>query len=200
VVDDAQRAGITVAAHDSLAVTAGASFSGEAEKIAESGAQAVVYAGGNDAGAAGLWQTLYRADPGLLLFGTSALADESFTSQIGAAAGSTYITTPVLPPALYPFPAERVLSEYRRNFGSAAGAYALYGYEAMSVVLVAIARAGAHGNDRQTVINRFFAVRNRRSVLGRYSIRANGETTLSRYGVDRVAAGRPVFSRAIDVR
>jgi branched-chain amino acid transport system substrate-binding protein len=200
VVGDAQRAGITVAAHDSLAVAAGASFSGEAEKIAESGAQAVFYAGGNDAGAASLWQALYHADPGLLLLGANPLADESFTSQIGAAAEGTFLTTPALPPALYPFPAERVLSEYRRNFGSAAGAYALYGYEAMSVVLLAISEAGAHGNDRQTVINRFFAIRNRRSVLGRYSIQPNGETTLSRYGVDRVAGGRPVFSHAIDVR
>jgi branched-chain amino acid transport system substrate-binding protein len=70
----------------------------------------------------------------------------------------------------------------------------------MSVALLAIGEAGAHGNDRQTVIDRFFAIRNRRSVLGRYSVQANGETTLSRYGVDRVAAGRPVFSRVIDVR
>jgi branched-chain amino acid transport system substrate-binding protein len=200
VVGDAEQAGLTVAAHDSLAVTAGAGFSGEAEKIAESGARAVFYAGGNDAGAAGLWRALFHADPGLLLLGTNALADESFTSQIGAAAGSTYLTTPALLPALYPFPAERVLSEYRRRFGSEGGASALYGYEAMSVALLAISKAGAHGNDRQTVINRFFATSNRRSVLGRYSIQANGETTLSRYGVDRVARGRPVFSRAIDVR
>jgi branched-chain amino acid transport system substrate-binding protein len=200
VIGDARRTGLTVAGHDSLAVTAGASFSGEAEKVAESGAKAVFYAGGNDAGVAALWQALSHADPGLLLLGANALADESFTSQIGSAAASTYLTTPALPPALYPAPAERVLSEYRRNFGSDAGAYALYGYETMSVVLQAIGEAGAHGNDRQTVINRFFAVRDRRSVLGRYSIQANGETTLSRYGVDRVAAGRPVFSRAIDVR
>jgi branched-chain amino acid transport system substrate-binding protein len=197
---DAQRAGLAVVGQDSLAVTAGASFSGEAEKIAASGAQAVFYAGANDAGTAGLWQALYRADPGLLLLGTNALADAAFTSQIGAAAASTHLTTSALPPAHYPFPADRVLGDYRRHFGREPGAYALYGYEAMSVVLLAIGAAGAHGNDRQTVIDRFFAIRNRRSVLGRYSIQANGETTLSRYGVDRVAGGRPVFSHAIDVR
>jgi branched-chain amino acid transport system substrate-binding protein len=200
VTGDAQRAGVTVAAHDSLAVTAGANFSGEAEKIAESGAQAVLYAGGNDPGTAELWRALYSGDPGQLLLGTSALAQESFTGRIGAAGASTYLTAPVLPPALYPFPAERVLSEYRHRFGSEARAYALYGYEAMSVVLLAISEARAHGNDRQTVINRFFALRNRPSVIGRYSIEPNGETTLSRYGVDRVAGGRPVFYRSIDVR
>jgi len=200
VMGDAQGAGLTVAAHDSLAVTAGANFSAEAEKIAESGAQAVLYVGGSDAGTAELWKALYSSDPGRLLLGTSALAQESFTSRIGAAGASTYLSTPALPPALYPFPAERVLGEYRRRFGSEAGAYALYGYEAMSVVLFAIGEARAHGNDRQTVINRFFAVMNRPSVIGRYSIQPNGETTLSRYGVDRVVGGRPVFYRAIDVR
>jgi hypothetical protein len=36
-------------------------------------------------------------------------------------------------------------------------------------------------------------------VLGSYSIQPDGETTLSRYGVDRVRGGRPVFYRAIDI-
>jgi branched-chain amino acid transport system substrate-binding protein len=69
----------------------------------------------------------------------------------------------------------------------------------MSVVLAAIRRAGARGNDRQAVIEGFFAVRSRASVLGSYSIQPDGETTLSRYGVDRVRGGRPLFYRAIDI-
>ena len=91
-----------------------------------------------------------------------------------------------------------MLSEYRRAFAGEAGPYVLYGYEAMSVVLAAIRGAGAHGNDRQTVIDRFFATRDRDSVLGRYSMQSNGETTLARYGVDRVENGRAVFLRAIE--
>jgi branched-chain amino acid transport system substrate-binding protein len=70
----------------------------------------------------------------------------------------------------------------------------------MSVVLEAIRRAGARGNDRQTVIDRFFQTADRDSVLGRYSVRANGETTLPRYGVDRIVNGRAVFYRSIDIR
>ncbi len=38
------------------------------------------------------------------------------------------------------------------------------------------------------------------SVLGPYSVLPSGETTLSRFGVDRVVAGRPVFLRALDLR
>jgi branched-chain amino acid transport system substrate-binding protein len=93
-----------------------------------------------------------------------------------------------------------VLADYLRDFGAEGGAYALYGYEAMSVVLDAIRTAGPHGNDRQSVIDRFFAVKNRDSVLGRYSIEADGETTLARYGVDRVLDGEPTFYRAINTR
>ena len=59
--------------------------------------------------------------------------------------------------------------------------------------------AGAHGNDRQTVIAHVFGTRKRNSVIGRYSVQSNGETTLSQYGVDRVSAGRPVFLRAVPI-
>ena len=69
----------------------------------------------------------------------------------------------------------------------------------MSVVLAAIRRAGARGNDRVAVIESFFATHNRDSVLGRYSIGPDGETTLPRYGVDRVRNGKAVFDREIDV-
>jgi branched-chain amino acid transport system substrate-binding protein len=122
---------------------------------------------------------------------------ESFTSQLGAAAGSTYLTTPVLAPNLYPLAGQRVLAEYRREFGSEGSGYALYGYEAMSLVLSAIRRAGSHGNDRQAVIEKLLSTRDRDSVLGRYSVQPNGDTTLSRYAVDRVVGGRAVFYREI---
>ena len=82
------------------------------------------------------------------------------------------------------------------TFTSAPGPYALYGYEAMSVVLYAIRRAGRHGDDRADVIHQFFAIRDRDSVLGRYSVLPDGDTTLSRYAVDRVEGGRLAFYRA----
>jgi branched-chain amino acid transport system substrate-binding protein len=199
VASEAERAGIAVAAHDSLATTTGAVFTGAVEKVVHSGAQAVFFAGGTGAGTVALWRQLHSAAPHLLLLGSSTMVNESFTAQLGPAAASTYLTTPVLATYQYPPAAARVLSAYRRHFGSEPGPNALYGYEAMSVVLDAIRRAASHGNDRQAVINSFFAVRNRNSVLGRYSIDAGGETTLPRYGVDRVVASRPVFYRSIDI-
>lgn len=200
---DAERAGIAVVAHDSLDMThttVATSFSGEVAKVGESGAQAVFFAGGTGAGTVALWKQLHGADPKLALLGSSDMVNSQFTSAIGGAGASTYLTTPILPASLYPPAAARVLEAYRRRFGGAGGAYALYGYEAMSVVLLAIREAGLRGNDRQTVVNRFFAIKDRASVLGRYSIAADGETTLSRYGVDRVEGGQAVFYRVLNVR
>jgi branched-chain amino acid transport system substrate-binding protein len=197
VVDDAERAGITVLEHDSLSTVPGAVFTGEVEKIVEHHAQAVFLAGEEGAGTAELWRDLYKASPNLLLLGSSSMAGEAFTSQIGAAAANTYLTTPVLPTRLYPAAAQKVLSRYRKVFGVEGGPYSLYGYEAMTLVLDAIRAAGPRANDRQTVIEHVFATKNRNSVIGRYSIEANGETTLPSYGVDRVSDGRPVYFRTL---
>ena len=173
---------------------------GEVEKVAESGAQAMFFAGGTGTGTVALWKQLHSADPKLLLLGSNDMVNSTFTSEIGVAAASTYLTTPILPTDLYPHTAAGVLAEYRLHFGSEGDAYALYGYEAMSVALAAIRNAGLRGNDRLTVVDRFFAIKNRESVLGRYSIEPDGETTLSRYGVDRVLDGQAVFYKVLNVR
>src|SRR5262249_17329142 len=85
VAADAKREGILVAAHDGLSASSGGGFAGEIQKILESGAEAVFFAGSGGAGTVALWQQLHRADPHLLVLGTSAMAIPSFVSQIGAA-------------------------------------------------------------------------------------------------------------------
>jgi branched-chain amino acid transport system substrate-binding protein len=199
VAEDAKGEGIKIDAHDEVATALGTNYKGEIEKITESGAQAVFFSGEGAPGTAALWRGLHSADPRLLLLGSSSLASEAFTAKIGAAASTTYLSTPALPTSLYPASAQQVLDRYRRQFGGEASAYVLYGYEAMTVVLDAIRNSGSRGDDRETVIKRFFATRDRDSVLGRYSIEADGETTLARYGIDRVSGGQPVFYRAIEV-
>jgi branched-chain amino acid transport system substrate-binding protein len=204
VRSDAERAGIVVAGNDSLDMTdtnAGTSFKGEVEKVAESGAQALFFAGGTGTGTVALWKQLHSAASKLLLLGSNDMVNSTFTSEIGvAAAANTYLTTPILPANLYPHAAAGVLAEYRLRFGSEGDAYALYGYEAMSAALAAIRDSGLRGNDRQTVVDQFFAIKQRESVLGRYSIEPDGETTLSRYGADRVEDGRAVFYKVLNVR
>jgi branched-chain amino acid transport system substrate-binding protein len=199
VATDAERAGIAVKGDDGLDTAAGTNFPGEVSKVVESGAEAVFFSGGTELGAVDLWKELYGADAQLRLFGPSTMVNPSFTAEIGAAAQNTFLTTPVLARSLYPPSAQRLFAQYEAAFKERATPYALYGYEAMSLVLAAIRAAGPRGNDRQTVIDRLLATRDRNSVLGRYSVDPEGETSFSRYGVDRVHAGRPVFWRELDV-
>lgn len=199
VAEGARRTGIEVRGPDGIEVAAGAEFGGEIRKVRESGAEAVFFSGGTGPGVLSLWRELHAADPGLLLLGPSTMVNATFARQIGSAASSTYLTTPVLPAAMYPAAAQRLLRRYRTQFGETGGPYALYGYEAMSVVLAAVRTAGAHGNERQAVIDKFFATRDRDSVLGRYSIRSSGDSTLARYGVQRIIGGQLAFWRPLDV-
>jgi branched-chain amino acid transport system substrate-binding protein len=196
--EDARRAGLAVVGEEQLD-TESTEFSSVVQKVLESGARAVFFSGAPGSGTVALWQQLHGADSHLRLLGTSALAEPAFAAQLGSAAAHTYLTTPLLPLSLYPAPAQQVLAAYQRRFHQAPGPYALYGYEAMSVVLLAIRRAGHHGDDRAAVIRQFFAISDRDSVLGRYSVLPNGDTTLSRYAVDRVEGGRLVFYRAFQL-
>jgi branched-chain amino acid transport system substrate-binding protein len=199
VKNDALQAGIKVLGSESVDTETATKFIGTAEKVASSEAQAVFFSGAPGSGAVDLWRALYKTDHNLRLFGSSALLNTTFTSQIGAAAQNTLLGTPILPTGSYPPSARRVLSDYERHFGTRPQAYALYGYEAMSVVLAAIRASGAHGNDRRTVIEEFFATHDRDSVIGRYSIKPSGDSTLTTYGFDRVTGGAPVFYRAVEI-
>ncbi len=196
VAGDAEKAGIEVAGNEGVDTAGGSEFAGVVRKVAQSGAQAVFFSGGTSAAVVALWRELHAADPHLYLLGPSSMVNATFAQEIGAAAQNTYLSTPLLPASMYPASAQRVFEDYRRHFHEAPTPDALYGYEAMSVVLAAIRKAGAQGNQRPAVIKAFFQTHDRDSVLGRYSIQPSGDTTLSRYGVERIVNGKLTFYRA----
>ena len=67
---------------------------------------------------------------------------------------------------------------------------AIFGYEAMAAVLDVIHKAGQDANNRRTVVQDFFAIRDRpQSVLGPYSINAAGDTSIAPFVFNRVRAG-----------
>ena len=70
----------------------------------------------------------------------------------------------------------------------------------MSNVLDAIRRAGANGNDRQSVIDQFFSTQNHPSVIGTYSISPIGDTTLPYYWAYRLRGGQLVYDRTLDTQ
>ncbi|MDQ3739751.1 MAG: ABC transporter substrate-binding protein, partial [Actinomycetota bacterium] len=153
-----------------------------------------VYFGGTGVMGGGgrpLWRTL-GAVRGLRLFGPDGMALPFFLRRLSPGLQRrTQLTLLPMPPSEYPAAGQEVFSA----LGPGTDAYALYGYEAMSAVLDAFARGGP---TRQGVRDAFFATRDRDSVLGRYSIDAAGDTSLTRYGVYGVRGGRLVWDHAVD--
>lgn len=157
------------------------------------GADAVIYGGITSSGAVPLWKSLHRAKRALRLYGSDGVAESGFTERIPRAARArTQVSVSTLPASAMAPAAQEV----DRALGGDVDPYALYGYEAMAVILDAITRGGG---TRAGTVQAFFQTRDRDSILGRYSIVSSGDTTLTqygRYGVD--AAGRLVFAGTVD--
>jgi branched-chain amino acid transport system substrate-binding protein len=193
----AADAGIKVLGNDGIDTKA-ANFRSLATKIKGSGADCMFFGGIVENKAVQVWRDLHAANPTLKLFGPDGVALTDFTSKIPADSASvTFITNPTLDPKLYPPAAQDFFKTYKSKFGKDPEPYAIYGYEAMKVALLAIQNAGDKGNDRQAVIDQFFKIKDRDSVLGKYSIDANGDTTLSDYGGNTVKNGKLVFDKVI---
>jgi branched-chain amino acid transport system substrate-binding protein len=190
VAGDAASRGITLAGAadvDTADASPSSAFATIAAMIARTHADAVLLGAAPDAGAQALWQELHTALPGTKLFAPSTLATAPFLRSLAGAASSTYVTSPILPLAQYPASAQVVLGEYRRAFGTAPTADSLYGYEAMASVLAAIQRAGRNAHKRLSVVDAYFHLGLRRSVIGTYRIsQSTGDTSLAQFAGYRV--------------
>jgi branched-chain amino acid transport system substrate-binding protein len=174
-------------------------FAGVAGAVAATRPDAVLYGGAANATAPALWQELHGVVPTAKLFAPSTLAVPSFLTALGSAAKATYVTSPYLEPSQYPAAAQRVFREFRRAYpGLAPTVYALYGYEAMRVILAAINRAGRLAPDRNVLRNTFFGLGEIHGVIGNYRIGPSGDTSLDRFDGYRVGPGGTlVLARAI---
>jgi branched-chain amino acid transport system substrate-binding protein len=137
----------------------------------------------------------------MLLFGPAAVADQAVLEALPLAVRRRMrVTTPALPPRLLPRSARTFRDRFRRTFGRQPEPEALQAYEAASAVLHAIRSAGTRGNNRQAVTDAFLTIRNRNSILGRYSIDANGDTSLATYAGNRVRGSQFVLDKVLQVR
>ncbi|HEX4363624.1 MAG TPA: branched-chain amino acid ABC transporter substrate-binding protein [Solirubrobacteraceae bacterium] len=200
VKEAAARQGITIDDDGTVDGTKG-DVSGLARQVAKSGADAFLYAGTTATGAARIFSAVGAAAPSMQLFGPAAVADQSFVNALPLAVQRRMrVTTPALPPSLLPASARVFRDRFRRAFGREPAPEALQAYEACNAVLYAIRRAGAKGNDRLSVAKAFFTIRNHPSVLGRYSIDADGDTSLSSYAGERIEDSQFVLQTLLKVR
>jgi branched-chain amino acid transport system substrate-binding protein len=191
------KQGLTIAGDDGIDTKA-ANFRALGQKIASSGADCFFFGGITQNKGVQVFKDVGAANPDIKMFGPDGVADSPFSTKVGPDLEKRiWITNPTLDPKLYPASAQQFFQKFKAQYGKDPEPYAIYGYEAMSVVLNAIKNAGDKGNDRDAVIKAFFNTKGRDSVLGKYDIDENGDTTLSDYGGNRIKDGKFTFDKVI---
>jgi branched-chain amino acid transport system substrate-binding protein len=195
----AKDAGVTVTGNDGIDIKA-ANYRSLAARIR---ADCFVFTGEIENNGVAAVKDVAAALPNAKLFGGdgSCLNDMADPKKgLPANVGARYkCTIATLDPATFSEEGKKFFADYKKEYklNRDPDPYAIYGYEAMELVLDAIKRAGNKGNDRQAVIDAAFATKNRDSVLGTYSIDENGDTTLTDYGLYKVVGGKLVFDRVL---
>ena len=197
VAADAKKAGLQVVGDEGIDPKA-ANYRSLASKMKAAGADAFFFGGITANNGVQLWGDVFAANPNIKGFGPDGVAETAFTSKIPESTQpNTFITNPTLPEQLYPPAAKTFFGDFKTKYGSDPEPYAIYGYEAMNAALEAIKNAGDKGNCREDVIKGFYNIKNRTSVLGTYSIDADGDTTITDYGGNTIKSGKLVFDKVI---
>jgi branched-chain amino acid transport system substrate-binding protein len=149
----------------------------------------LVYYGGTAEGLAAALRDAGRVP----VIGSEALLGPAVERPAAGIAGRIQVTSSFLAPSLLPAKGQGFVRAYRKRFRRPPDPAASYGYEAMSLLLDAIRRAGDGGDDRGAVVDEVLSTTDRHSVLGSYSIDGNGDTTLDTVSGYRVSDGVPVF-------
>jgi branched-chain amino acid transport system substrate-binding protein len=139
---------------------------------------------------------LYGGD-GIVLNDT-ADPKKGLPANVGARFKGTIAT---LDPAEFGPEGKKFFADYTAKYGGGQpDPYAIYGYEAMALMLDAMDR-DAKANDgkisREGVVKQIFATKGRNSVLGTYDIDKNGDTTLTDYGLYKIENGKLAFDKVI---
>ncbi len=150
-----------------------------------------------------VFKDVASAAPDAKLYGPDGVTEESFSNpkkggipaSVGARTKTTVATLGVEDlPAAAP-----ILEKYKTKYNTdTVDPYGIYGYETMALALDVLKRAGDKANDRAEVVKQLFATKDRESVLGTYSIDANGDTSLTDYGLYVIKDGIPTYSKKIE--
>jgi branched-chain amino acid transport system substrate-binding protein len=195
----AKAQGLTITSNEAIDKNA-PNYRSLAQKSKTAGDDCMVFAGITANNAAQVFKDFAAALPNAKLYGPDGVADTTFASPKEGlpadVAARTKVTIATLSPDQYPPEGRKFFEDYTRKYGEKnPDPYAIYGYEAMELALDAIKRSKT--GERPDVIKALFATKDRQSVLGTYSIDANGDTSLSDYGVYSIKDGNLVFDSTI---
>ena len=161
-----------------------------AAKIRDSGADAVFFGGITANNAVQLYKDLGAALPEATLWGPDGVAESAFTNDLPAdIADRTYMTVATIPAKDYPAAGQKFFEDFKAKYKQKViQPYAIYGFEAMDVILDSMERADDCA-DRQAVIDAFFSTKGKEGVTGTYDVDEDGDVTLSQFGRYRIENG-----------
>jgi branched-chain amino acid transport system substrate-binding protein len=199
IESSAEEQGLEVLGNDGIDPKA-PNYRSLASSMADAGAECFVYSGITANNAVQLFKDVSAAIPEAKLFGPDGVAESGFSDPAEGGipadvAAKVRVTVATLSPDEYPPEGQKFFSDFEKEYGEKnPDPYAIYGYEAMRLVIDTIAEAGT---DRQAVIDQLFETTGRESVLGTYDIDEFGDTTLTDYGVYSIEGGELGFERTI---
>ena len=164
-------------------------------------ADCFIFAGTSASGAVQMYKDFGAALEGGHLYGPDGVANASVSDPdeggVPPSIGKRLkMTVATLDPESYPPAGREFFKEFTETYKvKNPDPYAIYGYEAMQLALDAIKRSGT--GTKEDVLKALFATRDRDSVLGKYSMDENGDTTLTDYGVYRVEDGALTFDQTV---
>jgi branched-chain amino acid transport system substrate-binding protein len=192
-----EKLGLKIVGSDSWDGKA-ANYRALASKIKSSGADAVFLGGIIQNNGPQLAKDVYAALPDALQFCPDGLAVAEFTGEVDAKVQKQLrCTAPTVAPDELPPAGQKFYADFEKEYNKPQdeiAPYAVYGYEAMSVVLDAIKKGG---DDKTAVVEAFFDTKRTDSVFGPYEIDDDGDTTLTLYGAYLAKGGKLVFDKAL---
>jgi branched-chain amino acid transport system substrate-binding protein len=198
----AKEVGLEVLANEGIDPKA-PNFRSQASTMASEGAECFVFSGITANGAVQLYKDVAAALPDAQLYGPDGVAESGFSDPAEGGipanvASRVKVTVATLSPDEYPPEGQKFFEDFEAEYGEPnPDPYAVYGYEAMRLVLDTCEELGPDCTDKQAMIDALFQTKGRESVLGTYDIDENGDTTLTDYGVYAIEGGELQFDQTI---
>ena len=198
----AKAQGLSVISNDGIDKNA-ANYRSLAQRAKSANADCFIYSGITANNGVQIVKDFAVALPKAKLYGPDGIAESGFaTPKDGGIPTSldprVQVTVATLSPDEYPPDGKAFFDAFTKKYGvKNPDPYAIYGYESMSLALSAI---GKSDGTKADILKQLFATKDRKSVLGTYSIDKNGDTTLTDYGVYDIKNGELSFEKTIKAK
>jgi len=203
IESSAQEVGLDVLGNEGIDPKA-ANFRSQAAKMKSDGTDCFVFSGITANGAVQLYKDVAAALPDAKLYGPDGVAESGFSDPAEGGipenvASRVKVTVATLSPDQYPPEGQKFFDDFKAKYGGGSpDPYSIYGYEAMNLVMDAIKRSST--GEKPDIVKALFSTKDRKSVLGTYSIDANGDTSLTDYGAYNIANNALKFRQTIKAK